>query len=174
MGRMLRERIVGELAEKYKDTKHCVFVDFSRLDVEAAIQLRRQMGERGMEFFVVKNSLLKLAMEKLGLPSSEELFVRPTAVVAGGDDPVAICKMFVDWQKKAKKTEIKGGLLDRKLLTSEEVLALSRLPSREVLLSQILGLFITPLVDVANVLNNTLSQLANLLHNHIEKLEEAG
>jgi large subunit ribosomal protein L10 len=173
MGRMLRERIVAELTTKYAQTENCVFVDFSGLDVESIGQLRERIREQGMVLFVAKNSLLKLALEKAGLPATEELFVRPTAVVTGGEDAVAICKLVVDWKKKAETTEIKGGLLERKLLTPGEVVELSKVPPREVLLSQILGVFISPLSDIAGLLANTLVQLANLLGNHIEKMEGA-
>ena len=172
MGRMLRERIIGELTEKYKDADHCVFVDFSGLSVEAIGQLRRQISERGMDFFIAKNSLLKLALEKVGLPAKEDVFKSPTAVLSGGEDPVAVCKLIVDWQKKTKTTEIKGGILERKTLTSSEVIELSTVPPREMLLSQILGVFIAPLTDVATLLDNTVSQFANLLSNHVEKLEK--
>lgn len=174
MGKILRERIVTELAKRYEDTNHCVFVDFSGLDVEMMGQLRSQTQKQGLEFFVVKNSMLKLALEKVGLPSTDELFVKPTAMLAGGEDPIAVCRLIVDWQKKNKKSEIKGGILDRKLLTGSEVVALSKLPSREVLLSQTLGLFLAPLRNFATLLNNTLAQFANLLHNHVEKLEKEG
>jgi large subunit ribosomal protein L10 len=174
MGRILRERVVGELARRYQDTRDCVFVDFSGLDVEAIAQLRERMRKRNIEFFVVKNSLLKLAMEKVGLPTSDELFIRPTAIVTGGDDPIAVCRIVVDWQKRTKTTEIKGGLLDRKLVTGRQVVELSALPSRQVMLSQVLGLFLAPLTGIAGLLNNTVVQVANLLHNHIEKLEEEG
>jgi large subunit ribosomal protein L10 len=127
-----------------------------------------------MEMFVAKNSLLKLVLDKVGLPANEELFVRPTAIVTGGEDAVAICKLIVEWKKKAETTEIKGGLLERKLLTSGEVVELSKVPPRDVLLSQILGVFIAPMSDIAGLLNNTLAQFANLLGNHIEKMEDKG
>ena len=174
MGRMLRERIVTELSKKYEQTEHCVFVDFSGLDVETIGQLRQWVRERGMSMFVAKNSLLKLALEQAGLPTTEDLFVRPTAVVTGGEDAVAICKLIVEWKKKAETTEIKGGLLERKLITSGEVVELSKVPPREVLLSQILGVFIAPLSDVAGLLASTLAQFANLLSNHIEEMEGKG
>jgi len=174
MGRILRERIVGELARKYKDTRDCVFIDFSGLSVEAAGQLRTRMQKKNSEFFVVKNSLLKLALEKLELPADDSLFIKPTAVISGGDDPIATCRLMVDWQKKTKTTEIKGGLLDRKFLTARQVVVLSTLPSREVLLSQVLGLFLVPLTDIAGLLNNTVAQIANLLNNHIEKAQKEG
>lgn len=174
MGRMLRERIVTELTSKYARTDHCVLVDFSGLDVEAIGLIRQRLRQQGMELFVAKNSLLKLAMDKAGLPTTEELFVRPTAIVTGGEDPVAVCKLIVEWKKKAEAIEIKGGLLERKLLSSSEVVELSKVPPRDVLLSQILGVFIAPLSDIAGLLSNTLAQFANLLGNHIEKMEGTG
>jgi large subunit ribosomal protein L10 len=174
MGKMLRERIVAELADRYREMENCVFIDFTGLSVEAVGELRQQTQQKGAEFFVVRNSLLKLAFDKVGLPARDELFVRPTAVIAGGADPVAVCKLIVDWRKKTNTTEIKGGLLDRQLLTSEQVVELSKVPSRPVLLSEILGLFMSPLQGFANVLNNTLAQFANLVQNHVEKLEEQG
>ena len=174
MGKMLRGRIVNELAKKYEQTNHCVFLDFSGLDVESIDQLRQRVREQGMEIFVAKNSLLKLALDKLELPTTENLFERPTAIVTGGEDAVAICKLIVEWKKKAETTEIKGGLLERKLLTSREVVELSKVPPRDVLLSQILGVFIAPLSDIAGLLSNTMAQFANLLGNHIQKMEGKG
>lgn len=174
MGKILRNRIAAELAQKYRDTRNCVFVDFTGLDNESMSNLRLQIRKSGAEFFVVKNSLLRRAMEDVGLPTADDIFARPTAVVTGGEDPVAIYKLIVAWQKKSKTSEIKGGLLERKLLTQREVVELSSLPSRPVLLSQVLGVFIAPLSDIASLLNNTVGQIANLFRNHIEKMEEAG
>lgn len=174
MGKMLRERIVSELTRKYAETEHCVLVDFSGLDVESMGQLRQQLRQQGMELFVAKNSLLKLALERAGLPTTKELFERPTAVLSGGKDAVAICKLIVSWKKKTTTTEIKGGVLDRRLLSARDVVDLSNVPPREVLLSQILGLFIAPLTDIAGLLSSTLAQFANLLNNHIEKMEGKG
>ncbi len=172
MGRWLRERIVAELAQRYKDTDYCVFVDFSGLDVQAMGTLRQRMRDNGVEFEVVKNSLLKLALEKVGLPTTDRLFVRPTAVVTGGEDVVAICKIVVDWHGKTKTTKIKGGILELKLVTEEQVLELSKLPPRDTLMAQVLAVFVAPLTNIASLLNNTLGQIANLMVNHIEKLEK--
>jgi len=172
MGKMLREKIVNELTDRYKDTENCVFLDFTGLNVETLSQFRQRLKENDFDIFIVKNSLLKLAMDKIGLPVNDDLFEKPTAVVAGGDDPIAICKFIMDWQKKAAKSKIKGGLLDKKLLTRRDVVDISRLPSKEVLLSQILGLFITPMTNIANLLNNTMTQFANLINNHVEKAEK--
>jgi large subunit ribosomal protein L10 len=174
MGKMLRERIVKELTRKYAGTEHCVFVDFSGLDVESLGQLRLQLHQQGMELFIAKNSLLRLALEGAGLPMAEELFERPTAVLSGGEDAVAICKLIVNWKKKTATTEIKGGMLERRLLSARDVVDLSNVPPRQVLLSQILGLFVAPLSDIAGLLGGTLAQFANLLNNHVEKMEGKG
>lgn len=174
MGRALRERIVGELTRKYRDTDFCVFVDFSGLDVESMGELRQRMRKKGVDFFVTKNSLLKLAMEEIGLPMRDDLYRRPTAVVTGGDDAAAVCKLIVEWQKKTNTTQIKGAIFTGKLLTPRQVTVLATLPPREVLLSQVLGLFVSPLVNIATLISSTLVQFASLLHNHIEKLEKEG
>lgn len=173
MGRKIRERIVGELTERYKNTQHAVFFDFNGLSVEAASELRRNMADQGMEMFIAKNSLLKLALKNAGLEVKEDLLVKPTAIITGSGDPVAVCKFIVEWQKKNKIVAVKGGLLDGKALTGRQVEALSKTPPRQVLLSQILGLFIMPLTDVANLLNNTIAQFANLVNNHIDKVDKA-
>jgi large subunit ribosomal protein L10 len=174
MARLLRERIVDELTRKYAGMRHCVFVDFTGLNVELMTELRRRAHERGAEFFIVKNSLLKTAFQKVDMPARDQVFVRPTAVITGPEDPVVACSLIVEWQKKTKTARVKGGILDRRFVTSEQVFELSALPSRKVMLSRVLGVFVAPLAGFARALNGALLQVANLLQNHVEKLEHRG
>ncbi len=140
---------VDAVAEKMKAAASIVVVDSRGLTVEQDTVLRRNLRENGVEFKVIKNSILTRAAEKAGLDGMKDLFVGPSAVAFSNEDVVAPAKVINDFAKDAEALEIKGGAIEGAVSSKEEIVALASLPSREGLLSQLLSVLQAPVRNVA-------------------------
>lgn len=135
------------------DNSSYIFVtDFSRLTVLETAELRAALTPLGAQFHVVKNSLLKVAMNEKSLPSMESALIGPTAVVTGGTNPAAVAKVLVQFAKSKDKVAVKAGVMDNELMSQEDIKFLSTLPSIEGIRAQLLGLFTTPAQQFVRVL----------------------
>ncbi|MGJ7438182.1 50S ribosomal protein L10 [Streptococcus equinus] len=140
---------VDAVAEKMKAAASIVVVDSRGLTVEQDTVLRRNLRENGVEFKVIKNSILTRAAEKAGLDGMKDLFVGPSAVAFSNEDVVAPAKVINDFAKDAEALEIKGGAIEGAVSSKEEIVALASLPSREGLLSMLLSVLQAPVRNVA-------------------------
>ncbi|WP_423831536.1 50S ribosomal protein L10 [Streptococcus equinus] len=140
---------VDAVAEKMKAAASIVVVDSRGLTVEQDTVLRRNLRENGVEFKVIKNSILTRAAEKAGLDGMKDLFVGPSAVAFSNEDVVAPAKVINDFAKDAEVLEIKGGAIEGAVSSKEEIVALASLPSREGLLSMLLSVLQAPVRNVA-------------------------
>ena len=140
---------VDAVAEKMKAAASIVVVDSRGLTVEQDTVLRRNLRESGVEFKVIKNSILTRAAEKAGLGDMKDLFVGPSAVAFSNEDVVAPAKIINDFAKDAEALEIKGGAIEGAVASKEEILALATLPNREGLLSMLLSVLQAPVRNVA-------------------------
>ena len=140
---------VDAVAEKMKAAASIVVVDSRGLTVEQDTVLRRNLRENGVEFKVIKNSILTRAAEKAGLDGMKDLFVGPSAVAFSNEDVVAPAKVLSDFAKDAEALEIKGGAIEGAVSSKEEIVALASLPSREGLLSMLLSVLQAPVRNVA-------------------------
>lgn len=140
---------VEAVAEKMKAAASIVVVDSRGLTVEQDTVLRRNLRESGVEFKVIKNSILTRAAEKAGLGDMKDLFVGPSAVAFSNEDVVAPAKIINDFAKDAEALEIKGGAIEGYVSSKEEILALATLPNREGLLSMLLSVLQAPVRNVA-------------------------
>lgn len=159
-----KEKIVQELQDKVGRAQIGILADFTGLKVEALTQLRRQVKEAGGELKVVKNTLLKraVAAESLITPLARDL-TGPNALVLGYEDPVALAKILVKFAQEKPLLRIKGGALPGQLLTPKEVDALSKLPTREVLFAQFLGVLQAVPQGLVTVLSGVLRNFLNVL-----------
>ncbi|PLX72722.1 MAG: 50S ribosomal protein L10 [Desulfuromonas sp.] len=139
MNRQTKEARVAEFAQKLKETKAAFLADYRGLNVEQATDLRRKLHDVGIEYRVVKNTLLRLAARDTHAACLDEQLTGPTAVALVKDDPVAPAKALVEFAKANKAFELKAGVLEGKLLSVADITALSDLPSREELLAKMLG-----------------------------------
>ncbi|HEN0833430.1 TPA: 50S ribosomal protein L10 [Streptococcus agalactiae] len=137
------------IAEKMKAAASIVVVDSRGLTVEQDTNLRRSLRESDVEFKVIKNSILIRAAEKAGLEDLKELFVGPSAVAFSNDDVIAPAKVISDFAKDAEALEIKGGSVDGKFTSVEEINALAKLPNKEGMLSMLLSVLQAPVRNVA-------------------------
>ncbi len=140
---------VDAVAEKMKAAASIVVVDSRGLTVEQDTVLRRTLRENGVEFKVIKNSILTRAAEKAGLDGMKDLFVGPSAVAFSNEDVVAPAKVLGDFAKDAEALEIKGGAIEGAVSSKEEIAALASLPNREGLLSMLLSVLQAPVRNVA-------------------------
>ena len=140
---------VNLVAEKMKAAASIVVVDSRGLTVEQDTVLRRSLRESGVEFKVIKNSILSRAAEQAGLDDLKELFVGPSAVAFSNEDVIAPAKVLSDFAKDAEALEIKGGAIEGAVSSKEEIAALASLPNREGLLSMLLSVLQAPVRNVA-------------------------
>ncbi|MEX1459261.1 50S ribosomal protein L10 [Enterococcus sp. C92] len=144
-----KETLVQAAAEKFESAASVVIVDYRGLTVEEVTNLRKQLRDAGVEMKVIKNSILSRAAKKVGLDGLDEVFTGPTAVAFSNDDVVAPAKIIDEFAKDAKALEIKGGVIEGKVFSVEQITALAKLPNREGLLSMLLSVLQAPVRNVA-------------------------
>ncbi|MBI4301835.1 MAG: 50S ribosomal protein L10 [Chloroflexi bacterium] len=167
-----KQIIAAELATKLAQCSIALATDYRGLSVAEITQLRRRLGAEGVEYRVVKNTLARLAATAAGKPGLVNLLDGPTAIALGYGDIIAPSRVIADYLRSTRKTmDIRGAVIARRVLGSEEVSALATLPPREVLLSRVLGGIQSPLYSLANVLNANLRGLFTVLQGRIHQLE---
>jgi len=137
----IKKKIVESIAERIKRAEVLFLTDFTGLKVEQMTMLRQQMNDNGFEYVVVKNTLMKRAIKGQVASVLAEQLVGPNGFSLSYDNPVGLAKIIVDFVKSNPRMVIKAGLLSGKLINSEEIIELARIPSRERLLSMLLGVF---------------------------------
>ena len=152
MNKTTKEQLVAELAQKLASAKATFLADYRGLTVDQVNDLRGKLREAGVEYRVVKNTLLKLAIKDTDTSCIEPMLAGPTAIAIAGADPVAPAKVLSDYAKSNDKFELKGGSLEGTLLSLADIKALSDLPSREVLLAKMLGSINAPVSNFVGVL----------------------
>jgi len=134
-----KQKITEDLHERFSKSAIVVVTDYKGLDVSAMNDLRRKLREEDIEFQVAKNTLLVRAAKDTEVALIEDYFKGPSAVALSYTDPVAPAKILAQFAKDNQKLEIKGGVLKNKVLDVDAIKALAKLPSREVLLGQLLS-----------------------------------
>lgn len=139
MNREQKSKRVDELKERLDRSGLMVLTDFTGLGVEEMTTLRARLKAAGGEYYVSKNTLIRLAVKDTPAESLGEYLVGPNGMALSYDDVAALAKALDEFAKESKKLEIKAGLLDGEPIDKEAVKRLAGLPSREVLLAQLLG-----------------------------------
>ena len=169
-----KKQIVAELIETLKSAQAGVLVDYRGITVEEDTRLRSKLREAGVEYKVVKNTLTRFAANEVGYTEFDPILNGPTALALSFDDAVAPAKVLVEFAKSNEKLEIKGGFVEGKVLSIDEIKALAELPSKEVLVTKLLGSMASPLQGFVNVLNGNVSGLARVLNAYAEKKAASG
>ena len=141
--RQAKEIVVSEIQEKLEKAKSAVLIDYIGLTVQEVTELRNQFRAAGIEYKVLKNTMISRAADLIGISGLENLS-GPTAVAFSYTDPTAGAKIILDYQKKTRKTKIKLGVLGKTMISAEGVADLSKIPSKEVLIAQLLGVLNGP------------------------------
>lgn len=162
---------VAELTKKLQDNSHFIFTDYKGLTVEEMQELKRKLRDLQVEYRVVKNTYIKIAIKDAELPLEDEsIFKQPLAVafIPSDADVSQPVKALYDFRKAKKKLEIKSSLIEGKVLGEEELTAISNLPPREVLLARLVGAVKSPISGLYGVLSGVLRKLVLALK-EIEK-----
>lgn len=164
-----KEEMLEMLKDKMGSSQLIVLADYKGINVDAITKLRKKMRESGSELKVAKNTITKIAAQELGLEGVDPYLEGPTAIAFGYDDPVAPAKVLNDFIKEHKKLEIKCGILEGRIVESAQIKALANLPSREVLLAQVLGGMQAPMYGFAGALKGLQRNLVYVLNAIQEK-----
>lgn len=145
---------VSLVAEKIGKAQSIVVFDYRGITVAEDTELRAEMRKNGVEYVVIKNHIVDRACEASGIDVKEAQFLKgPSAFAFGYEDVAAPARILKAFIKKAKKCELKGGIVDKTVLDAKQVEAIADLPSREVLIARMLGSMMTPISKFAIVLN---------------------
>lgn len=147
-----KQLVVQELVEKLRSNRGTVLTDYRGITVAKDTDLRAKLRKAGVEYRVVKNTLLQLAAEAAGLEGLDKYLEGPTAIAMSAD-PVAPAKILTEWIKANKMLEVKGGIYEGKVFDQAGMAVISALPSREVMLSSVLGTILAPLSAFATVVD---------------------
>lgn len=147
-----KKQIVQELVEKFNQSASVVVVDYRGVSVAQITKLRKELREAGVEYMVVKNTLLTIAAKEAGYEGITSMFKGVTAIAFSREDVVAPAKIIGKFIKDNKIMEVKGGLLEGDILDAAGVTALGDLPSKEALLAQVASCFQAPIQKMAYVL----------------------
>ncbi len=159
-----KTQVIDEIKEKISSSQSMILVDYRGLNVAQLTELRKRYRDAGVDYKVYKNTMMRFAFKDLGLEEFNEYLKGPSAVAFGLDDPVAAAKVTAEFAKTNEKLEIKAGIVDGKVIDFEGVKSLAELPSREVLVAQVLGGLNAPIQGFANVLQGTIRGLAIVLN----------
>lgn len=143
---------VAEIIEVLKGATTGILVDYRGLTVEEDTKLRNDLRAAGVKYFVVKNTLLRLAANQTGLEDLDSILHGPTAL-AVSEDAVAPAKVISDFAKENETLEIKSGFMDGKILSMDEIKALAKTPNKETLIAKLMGSLNSPISGLARLLS---------------------
>ncbi|MBN1399993.1 MAG: 50S ribosomal protein L10 [Anaerolineae bacterium] len=167
-----KEQVVQGYSEKLNQSQVVIWASFTGLTVAESTRLRRQLDQADAEMMVVKNSLMGIALEQAGLPMDDAFRDEANLVAFIRGDIASATKALVDFASSTRDlVKIKGGLVGGSLATSEQVRSLTTLPTREVLLAQVLGGIQAPISSLVSVLAGTVRGVMNVLNARVEQLE---
>jgi large subunit ribosomal protein L10 len=173
MKRSEKEQIVADVAEVVRRARGMFFTDFSGLTVEQATELRREFRKSGIEYRVVKNTLIQKALESAtGYDKVYDKLVGPTGVAFAFDDPVSPARIIQKFSEKHSKLSLKVCVLERQVYDGGKLGELARLPSRREMMGAIVGSLQAPIAGVPTVINAVLRDLVSVV-SEIEKKKAA-
>ena len=171
-----KERVVSELTEKLRNSETMIVADYRGLTMPQIDALRGKLIENGARFSVVKNTLTRRAAEAAGADKLLALLEGPSAIafVEADGDAVAVAKALADSARDTKILAIRGGVMQGRVISGEDVESLAKLPPLEVLRGQVIGAILAPLNAIAGLVNAPLQNLYGLIDARIEQLEAQG
>ncbi|HYM81567.1 MAG TPA: 50S ribosomal protein L10 [Candidatus Limnocylindria bacterium] len=152
-----KEQILRDTTERLRDVRGVYLADFTGMTVAKLSALRKQCREQQIQFRVIKNTLLKRAFNERGIDQLDPFLEGPTGVVFSPVNEMAPAKVLADFAKEHERPRIKAAVVDGRLYDDRAVALLAALPSREVLLAQLLGTFIAPMTHFLAALESTLA-----------------
>lgn len=171
-----KQRVVDDLTERLRSAETLFVADYRGLTMPQIEDLRARLLEQGARLRVVKNTLTRRAAEAAGTDAVLALLEGPTAIafLEGDGDPAAVAKTIADAARQTRIIEIRGGVLEGRVLTGAEVESLATLPPLEILRGQVLGAIVAPLTAFAGLVAAPLQNLYGLIDARIEQLGGEG
>jgi large subunit ribosomal protein L10 len=168
-----KERVVGELAERLKSSPTLIVADYRGLTMPQIDALRGELLQHGARFAVVKNTLTRRAAEEADVEPLPALLEGPTAIafLDSDGDPVAAAKAIAAAARETQVLVVRGGMMEGRALTRDDVENLAKLPPAEVLRGQLVGALAAPMATVVGLFNAPLRDLVGVLQARIEQLE---
>jgi large subunit ribosomal protein L10 len=166
-----KERVVADLVARLRASEVLFVADYRGLSMPEIDSVRTEVLKQGARFTVVKNTLTKRAAEEAGVPELVELLDGPTAIAFVGDgDMVGVAKALQDTARQTRILSLRGGILQGKTMTADQVRELASLPPAEILRGEVLGAIVAPLSAIAALINAPLQNLVGLIDARIEQL----
>jgi large subunit ribosomal protein L10 len=163
MLRSQKVEVVDKLKQKLKESKSLFITDFTGLNVAQMRELRKDFRKTGVEYMVVKNTLLRLAVKEAGLDPLLDYLEGPTGMAFGYEDPIIPAKILYDFNKKTEKPKTKAFWVEENLYEGKKLEVFAKLPSREGLLNQIVYSINSPITNLIGTLDGILRNFAGTL-----------
>lgn len=151
----IKKQVVSDIVKKFQDAQSVIIVNYSGLTVEQVTGLRAQFRANGVEYCVLKNTLVRRALQELNIEGLDEVLNGPSAFAFGMSDPVSPAKILNDFitKNKTEVLSIKAGLLGTEIMTMDQIKSLAETPSREVLLARFIGSLQSSIAGFVRVLD---------------------
>ena len=156
-----KKKEVSELAEKMKEAKIILLTDYRGINVSDVTKLRAELRNSKSEYRVIKNNITRRALAEAGIEGLDNLLEGPTAVVMNNEDYLETAKAIYNYSKDNDFYKIKGGVIEGKVMTAEEIITLAKLPSKETLLSMLAGALLGNISKLAVALDQVRVQKEN-------------
>ena len=147
-----KQQVVAQLAERIQGSVAGIIVDYKGITVEDDTKLRKELRESGVKYTVIKNTLIKRAAEKAGLNGIDDVLNGTSAIATSADDYVAAARILQKFADQHDNFKVKTGYLDNEVISLDKIQSLAKLPSREVLLANVLGAFQAPIASFARAI----------------------
>jgi len=172
MDKNAKQKVVDELTDRMRTSETLIVADYRGLTMPQIDALRGELLKHGAKFQVVKNTLTRRAAEAAGADTLLAMLEGPTAIafLESGGDPVAVAKALQAAAKDTQVLELRGGVLQGRVMTGDEVESLAKLPPVDVLRGQVLGAITAPLTTIVALFNAPLQNLIGLIDARIEQL----
>ena len=157
-------KVVDEFTKKVQSAKSAVVTGYTGLTVEEVTVFRAKLFHAKVEYHVVKNNLARIALNKANITLLDELLIGPTAIALAMEDAVAPARVLTKFAKDHEKLKVKGGWMEGRKISVQDIKALADLPSREVLLGKALGSMMSPIAGFVRVLAGPQSKLVYALN----------
>ncbi|MEA2180139.1 MAG: large subunit ribosomal protein [Solirubrobacteraceae bacterium] len=171
MNREQKAAAIAEIAENIQGSDAVFAVDFRGISVPQAADVRNRLRDADASFRVVKNTLTERAADQVGADALKQFLEGPTALTFVRGDAATAAKAIAGFTRETQLLAFKGGVMDGDVLDAEQIVAISRLPSRDVLYGQLVGVVASPITGVVRTLNALISGVAIALNGVREKKE---
>lgn len=169
-----KQAIVEQLAERFRNASAGILVDYQGITVAEDTKLRRELSENAVDYSVVKNTLTRFAIAKVGLEGLDPVLKGSTAMATSQGDPIAPIRIISEYAKKmGEKLIVKAAFMDGKVLTQAEIAEIAELPSKDVLYARVLGTMLAPITSLAVVLGQIVEQNGGSAESAAEEETEA-